>query len=372
MKEYIAKTLFGLEAVLEKELKQLGAKHTIILNRAVGFKAEKETIYKIHLWSSLALRVIEPIYKFKANDTDELYKRILEVDWSMIMNIEDTFKIDSVVSSSFFTHSQFAGLRMKDAICDFWREETGKRPNIDVRKPTFTFVLHIWQDEVQLAIDLTGEPLFKRRYRTQTNEAPLNEVLASGLIELSSWDKKMPFIDGMCGSGTIVIEALMKATNCAPSIERKNYAFMFHPDFDSKLWYKLLDEAKEIRENEYPNIKGIDKDERIVNEAKDNFVRAGFKPIFHLEHNNFFRYTPKEKEGVIIMNPPYDVRLKSSDINKLYKDIGDHLKKNFKGWTAYILSGNVEARKHIGLKPSEKIKLFNGKIECRLLRFEMF
>ena len=372
MKEYIAKTLFGLEDVLEEELKRLGAKNTVVLNRAVGFKADQEIIYKIHLWSSLALRIIEPIYKFKAQDTDELYKRIGDVDWSMIMDIEDTFKIDSVVYSTFFTHSQFAGLRMKDAICDFWREETGKRPNIDVRKPTFTFVLHIWQDEVQLAIDLTGEPLFKRRYRTQVNEAPLNEVLAAGLIELSDWDKKMPFIDGMCGSGTIVIEALMKATNCAPSIERKNYAFMFHPDYDSKLWYKVYDEAKEIREKEYPNIKGIEIDSSLVNEAKDNFVRSGFKPLFHLEQGDFFKYIPKEKEGVIIMNPPYDLRIKNTNINKLYKEIGDHLKKNFKGWTAYILSGNEEARKKIGLKPSQKIKLYNGKIECRLLKFEMF
>ena len=372
MKEYIAKTLFGLEKVLQKELKKLGAKNTKALNRAVSFKADKETVYKIHLWSSLALRIIEPIYKFKAKDTDELYKRVQDVDWSMIMDIEDTFKIDSVVFSSFFTHSQYAGLKMKDAICDFWRKETGKRPNVDVRKPTFTFVLHIWQDEVQLAIDLTGEPLFKRRYRTQTNEAPLNEVLASGLIELSNWDRKKPFLDGMCGSGTIVIEALMKATDTAPSIERKNYAFMFHPDYDSNLWNKLLNQAKERRKNIYPEIKGIEIDEKIVREAKDNFVRAGFKPIFHLEHYDFFDYIPKEKEGVIIMNPPYDMRIKSADINKLYKKIGDHLKKNFKGWTAYILSGNEEARKKIGLKPSEKIKLFNGKIECRFLKFEMF
>lgn len=372
MKEYIAKTQFGLEEVLEKELISLGAINTIIQSRAVVFNADLETLYRIHLWSSLAVRIIEPIYSFTAQDPDELYDRIKEVDWSMIMQIDHTFKIDAVVYSSFFKHSQYAGLRMKDAICDFFRDETGKRPDIDVNKPNFTFVLSIWEDEVQLALDLTGDPLFKRRYRSQGTEAPLNEVLAAGIIELTNWDKKMPFLDGMCGSGTIVIEALFKATHTAPSIERKNYAFMFQPDYDSKLWYRLLDEAKDMRTEEYPNIKGIEIDNQTYNTAKENIVRAGYKPIFHIENGNFFNYKPKETEGILVMNPPYDMRLRSADINKLYKEIGDHLKKNFKGWTAYILSGNEEARKSIGLKPTQKIKLFNGKIECRLLKFEMY
>ncbi|MGB0886196.1 MAG: THUMP domain-containing class I SAM-dependent RNA methyltransferase [Chitinophagales bacterium] len=373
MREYIAKTQFGLENILEKELKQLGAKNTEVLSRAVSFEADKETLYRIHLWSSLVIRVIEPVYKFKAQDTDTLYEAIKEVDWTMIMDINDTFKIDSVVYSSFFKHSQFAGLRMKDAICDFFREETGgQRPSVDVRKPNFTFVLNIWEDEVQLSIDLTGDPLFKRRYRSQGSEAPLNEILAAGILELTNWDKKMPFLDGMCGSSTLVIEALFKATNTAPSIERKNYAFMFQPDFDSKLWYSLLDEAKETRTEDYPNIKGIEIDAETYATAKENIVRAGFKPLFHLENGDFFKYKPKEKEGILVMNPPYDVRLKSTNIKKLYKEIGDHLKKNFKGWTAYIFSGNEEARKSIGLKPAEKIKLYNGKIECRLLKFELY
>jgi len=257
-------------------------------------------------------------------------------------------------------------------VADYFRYKYHRRPNVDLKHPDVKIHVHIQKEMCTVSLDSSGDSLHKRGYRTSTNIAPINEVLAAGLIELSNWDKKLPFVDGMCGSGTIVIEALMKATNTAPSIERKNYAFMFHPDYDSKMWYKLLDEAKEIRKKDYPNIKGIDIDGKIVNEAKDNFVRAGFKPIFHLEHGNLFKYIPREKEGVIIMNPPYDVRLKSADINKLYKEMGDHLKKNFKGWTAYILSGNVEARKKIGLKPSAKIKLFNGKIECRLLKFEMF
>lgn len=373
MKEYIAKTQFGLEEVLQKELESFGAEDTVLANRAVSFKADKETLYAIHLWSSLALRIIEPIYTFKAKTTDELYERIKDVDWSMIMQIDHTFKIDAVVYSSFFKHSQFAGLRMKDAICDFFKEETGKRPDVDVRKPNFTFVLSIWEDEVQLALDLTGEPLFKRRYRSQGTEAPLNEVLAAGIIELSQWDRKKPLIDGMCGSGTLAIEALFKATNTAASLERKNYAFMFQPDYDAKLWYKLVEEAKNLRrDEEYPNIKGIEIDTKTYSIAKENMVRAGFKPIFHLENANFFNYKPKEPEGVLLMNPPYDMRLKDANINKMYKQIGDHLKKYYKGWTAFILTGNEEARKSIGLKPTQKIKLFNGKIECRLLKFEMY
>lgn len=372
MKDYIAKTQYGLEQILATELEEFGAKNIQILNRAVGFSANKETLYRIHLWSAVALRIVEPIYSFKAKDTDTLYQKIKDVDWTMIMQLEHTFKIDTVVFSSFFKHSQFAGLRMKDAICDFFREETGKRPDIDVRKPHFTFVLNIWEDEVQIGIDLTGEPLFKRRYRGQNTDAPLNEVTAAAILKMTNWDGKMPFLDGMCGSGTFVVEALFQATNTAPSIERKNYAFMFHPDYDATLWKKLHQEAKDARQQDYPNIKGLEIDGSAYGIANENIVRAGFKPIFHLENKDFFKYKPREEEGVLVMNPPYDMRLKNQDIVRFYKKIGDHLKKHFQGWTAYIFSGNEEARKHIGLKPSQKVKLYNGKIECRLLKFEMY
>lgn len=372
MQTYIAQTLFGLEQVQEKELKNLGAKNTKIFNRAVQFDADKETLYKVHLWSSVSLRILQPFASFEAKNEDELYQKALKINWQKFMDVEDTFKIDALLFTSLFKNSMYVGLKVKDALCDSFRKTHNKRPNVDVRKPNFTFSVHIREEKVELFIDCTGDSLHMRKYRVDGNLAPLNEVLAAGIISLSEWTPEIPFVDGMTGSGTLVIEALFKATNKPPAFERRDFAFMQWPDFDEKIWKKIKDEAEKGVSNEYPNIKGIEMDGRAFNSAKENLVRAGFKPIHHLEQGNFFKYTPKEKSGFLFLNPPYDVRIKTDNINELYEEIGNHLKKNFQGWTVWIISANEEARKHIGLKPSQKIKLFNGKLECRLLKFEMY
>lgn len=372
MKHYIAKTQFGLEEVLAKELADLGAKNTEILNRAVAFEANQQTLYAIHLHSALCLRIIEPLLTFEANNEEDFYQKVKAFDWLSILKVEDTFKIDSVVNSSFFKHSHYISLKTKDAICDSIRQKTGKRPNIDVRKPTFVFSLHVREKQAQIALDATAISLHQRKYRLEGAMAPLNEVLAAGMIALSDWDKKTPFLDGMCGSGTLVIEALMQATNKAIGDERRHFGFMNWPNFDEKLWNQLKKEAENKYNYSYQNIKGIEIDSKNLQAAKDNMVRAGFLPIHHLQHGDFFNYKPKETEGVVFLNPPYDERIKDEHINDFYERIGDHLKNNFKGWTAWIISGNMEARKHIGLKPSVKIKLFNGQIDCRFMKFELF
>ncbi|MCB0538062.1 MAG: THUMP domain-containing protein [Chitinophagales bacterium] len=372
MKQYIAKTLFGLEEVCAKELANLGASNVQVLNRAISLECDDETLYKIHLYSALSLRIIQPFYTFSAQNEDDLYRKCYEFDWSKFMSVDDTFKIDSIVHSSVFKHSKYAALRVKDAICDFFRKQDNKRPNVDVRKPNFIFSLNIRENDIQLAIDASGDSLFKRGYKLEGGQAPLNEVLAAGVIALSEWDGKMPFFDGMTGSGTLVIEALFKATNKPVGIDRADFGFMNWPNFDEKLWKKVYADANKAILNEYPNVKGIEIDHKTFQIAKENMVRAGFMPIHHLEQGDFFKYKPKENQGVVVLNPPYDERIKSDDIIQLYKEIGNHLKQNFEGWTAWIISGNVEARKHIGLKTSQKIKLFNGKIETRLLKFELY
>lgn len=373
MEHYIAKTQFGLEEVLAQELQELGAKNIEPLNRAVSFEADLEALYKIHLHSTLCIRVILPFYTFSAANEQELYDRVMEFDWGSKMTLQDTFKIDAVVSSDVFTHSLYASLKVKDAICDWFRKhENNMRPDVNIKHPNYVFSLHIRGTDVQISIDASNASLHKRKYRFDGGAAPLNEVLAAGMIALSNWDKKMPFVDGMCGSGTLTIEALMRANNKPAGFDRRNFGFMNWPNFDETLWNKIKAEAEENIKDEYPNIIGIEIDGKAFNLAKENMVRAGFKPIHHLQQGDFFKYKPKEKEGVIFLNPPYDERIKDEHINEFYERIGDHLKHHFKGWTAWIISSNVEARKHIGLRTAAKIKLFNGKLECRLMKFELF
>jgi putative N6-adenine-specific DNA methylase len=266
----------------------------------------------------------------------------------------------------------YTSLKVKDALCDSFRKTDNKRPNVDVKKPNHIFSLHIRNDKVSLFIDCTGNSLHMRKYRVDGSMAPLNEVLAAGIIALSNWNPKLPFVDGMTGSATLVIEALFKATNKPPAAERKQFAFMDWPHFDEKLWKEIEEEADTKMFYEYPKILGIENDGKTFSAAKENLVRAGFKPIHHLEQGDFFNYKPKEKEGVLFLNPPYDVRIKTENVNELYAQIGDHIKQNFKGWTVWIISANEEARKNIGLRPSQKIRLFNGNLECRLLKFEIF
>lgn len=372
MQKYIAQTLYGLEDVLCNELKALGAKDINKSNRAAEFRADNSTLYKIHLWSSLTLRVLMPLASFTAKNEEELYREAIKLPWQKWMDIEETFKIDSLLFTKFFNNSMYTSLKLKDAMCDSFRKTHQKRPNVNVKKPNHIFSLHIRQDKVELFKDCTGNSLHMRKYRVESSMAPLNEVLAAGVLAISNWKPNMPFVDGMTGSATLVIEALMKATNTPPANQRRNFAFMQWPNFDEKLWNDIIKEAENNILNEYPNIIGIENDSKIVNSAKENLVRAGFKPIHHLQNGDFFNYKPKEKEGVLYLNPPYDVRIKTENINELYEKIGDHIKHFYKGWTVWIISGNEEARKSIGLRPSQKTKLFNGNLECRLLKFEIF
>ena len=373
MEHYIAKTLFGLEEVLAEELHQLGCKEIEPLNRAVAFEGDLETLYKVHLYSTLCIRVIRPFYTFSAENEEELYERVMKYDWKEFMTLKDTFKIDAFVSSEVFTHSLYASLKVKDGICDWFRKhENNRRPDVNIKHPNYVFSLHIRGTDVQISIDASNASLHKRSYRFDGGTAPINEVLAAGIIALSNWDRKMPFVDGMCGSGTLTIEALMRTNNKPAGFDRRIFGFMNWPNFDQNLWDRLKQEAEDNIKIEYPNIKGIEIDGKVLALAKENMVRAGFKPIHHLENNDFFNYKPKEKEGVLFLNPPYDERIKDEHINEFYQRIGDHLKHHYTGWTAWIISSNVEARKHIGLRTAAKIKLFNGKLECRLMKFELF
>jgi len=371
--ELIAKTFHGLEETLAQEIRDLGGKVIAIQTRAVRFETNQKGMYRANLELRTALRILKPIHTFKAYKTNQLYSRTQLVDWSDYMDVDDTLAIDSVVSSRFFKHSKYVALKVKDAIVDQFRERTGSRPSVDTDEPTLRVHVYIREQEVTLLLDASGESLHRRGYRLEHNEAPLNEVLAAGVILLSGWRGEKPFFDPMCGSGTLPIEALMIARRIAPNLERDYYGFLTWKDFDQDLWVKVIQEAEaRIIPCDQP-IFGADISDKNLEIAINNIERAGFKDEIELLVGNFFEQAaPFEEDGFMVMNPPYGERLQPADIEAFYKKIGDQFKQVYAGWEAWVLSGNIPALKRLGLKVSRRMPLFNGPLECRLYKFEMY
>ena len=371
----LAKTLFGLENVLVEELQALGAKDIKPLNRAVEFTGNLAMLYKSNLHLRTALRVIVPLKTFDAKDQHGLYKGIKEINWRDYLDNDNTLIIKPIVNSRFFRHSKFTAQKAKDAIVDQLRDEQGGRPSISTDDPDLTIDLHISEEKVTVSLDSSGQPLNQRAYRKSGGEAPLNEVLAAGLILLSKWDGKSTFIDPMCGSGTLLIEAAMIASNHAPNILRKEFAFMKWANFDKKLWLQILNDAKTaatIPDKKKLKIIGSDISLSKLEIAQRNIGLAGFTRLISMRNKSFDEFIPPAGGGFVIFNPPYGERLKVKQIEDLYTSIGNNLKNKWKDYEAWILSGNFDALKNIGLKPDVKIKLFNGKLECRYQNFPIF
>ena len=368
----IAKTFFGFEEILAKELTQLGAQEVVQGVRMVSFKGDKGFMYKANLALRTALKILKPIYSFRANNEQALYKGIAGLNWSKYINANQTFVIDATVHSTFFNHSEFVSQKCKDAIVDQFRERTGQRPSIDKAHPDLRINIHIDKDQVSVALDSSGNSLHQRGYRTATNIAPINEVLAAGVLLLSGWDGQTDFLDPMCGSGTFLAEAAMIACNIPANINRKEFAFEKWKDWDNDLFDKITDSLlSKVREFHH-TIKGYDKAPSAVSKAKDNIKNANLDEYISISEENFFE-TEKNSEGKlqIVFNPPYDERL-DIHMEEFYKNIGDTLKKSYPGTNAWFITGNLEALKYVGLKPSRKIKLFNASIESRLVKYEMY
>ncbi len=369
---YIAKTFHGLEQVLADEIKSLGGNNVEMLKRAVSFTGDKKLLYKLSLELRTALRILMPIHNFTATSEQYLYKGLQEINWSDYFSEKDTFVVDSVVSSPYFKNSHYAALKAKDAIVDQFRDKKGRRPSIDLKKPDFKINLHISNDECTVSLDSSGNTLNQRGYRNEMSKAPINEVLAAGIIKLSGWDQKTDFWDPMCGSGTFAIEAALIANRIAPGINRRFFGFKKWKNFDETLWNKVKEEVSNKIVESNVRILGSDITQRAVFQSKNNlstFLQLKNKVKFFKK--DFLEIEP-DRPYFVIMNPPYDERLKDQNINDFYKAIGDQLKQNFKGSTAWILSSNMEALKRIGLKPSRKIPLFNGALECKLQKYEMY
>jgi len=369
--EIVGKTLAGLEGVLADELAALGAQNIALGVRLVSFRGDHRLLYRANLWCRTAIRFLKPIHSFPATNERELYDSVAAIDWRQYLDVDGTLAIDPVVHSSFCTHSLYAAQLAKDAIVDQFRGQTGRRPSVDLKAPDLRINLHINQNQVTVHLDSSGDSLHKRGYRTETGEAPINEVLAAGILSLTAWDRRMPLIDPMCGSGTFVIEAARLARNIAPGILRR-FAFERWPDYDRALHSELDMEARATaRDCPAIEIVGSDRDGRVVAIARQNARCAGVENCIRIETDEFANLLPPAPPGILVVNPPYDERMKVDNIAAFYRRIGDTLKRQFDGYTAFVFTGNLEAAKHIGLRTSQRIPLFNGPIECRLLRYEI-
>jgi len=371
----LAKTLFGMEGVLTEELQKLGAANIKPLNRAVQFTGNLALLYKANLHLRTALKILLPLKSFHTKDQYSLYSNIKSIPWGDYLNNSNTLIIRPVVHSNFFNHSKFVAQKAKDAIVDLLRDEEGNRPTVDQEDPDLFIDLHISEDLATVSLDSSGFPLNQRAYRKSGGEAPLNEVLAAGMILMSKWDGKTTFIDPMCGSGTLLIEAAMIASNQAPNMLRKEFAFMRWGNFDKKLWLQILNDAKmSVKIPDKKNLKILGSDISLgkLEIAQRNIGQAGFTKLISLRNKAFDQFIAPPGGGYLIVNPPYGERLKINQIEDFYSSIGNTLKSNWKDYQAWILSSNHEALKCIGLKPNVKIKLFNGKLECLFVNFPIF
>ncbi|MEQ8219777.1 MAG: THUMP domain-containing protein [Arenibacter sp.] len=368
----VAKTMFGFEEILAKELRNLGAGNVEEGVRSVFFEGDTGFMYKANLCLRTAIKIVKPIHSFRVRDENDLYKKIYAMDWFDYLSTSTTFAIDATVNSENFTHSLYVSQKTKDAIVDKFRDTDGSRPDVDIKFPDVRINIHIQNDHCNVALDSSGRSLHQRGYRTATNIAPINEVLAAGLLLLSGWDGQCDFLDPMCGSGTLLTEAAMIACNIPANINRKEFAFEKWHDFDADLFEKIVDSSlKRTREFNHKII-GYDKAPSAVRKAQDNIVNANLSDYITVERKNFFdteKFTDKHLH--MVFNPPYGERL-DIEMEDFYTDIGNTLKRNYPGTDAWFITSNLEALKFVGLRPSRKIKVFNSHLESRLVKYVMY
>jgi putative N6-adenine-specific DNA methylase len=370
--KFIAKTLYGLENVLAEELKTLAASDILVLNRAVAFSGDLKLLYKTNYCLRTALSVLKTVAEFRIKSTNDLYKNSLKVEWDNFLDPDKTFSIIPVINSPFFQHSGYAGLVLKDALADWFREKTGRRPSVNADEPDIVFNLHISNDLVTISLDSTVVPLYKRGYRKEQGSAPMNEVLAAGIVLLSGWNNDTSLLDPMCGSGTIPIEAAMIASGIPPGRFRQFYGFSRWKDYDESLFDQVKKEcvSKDIIQG--IKIFGSDISENVLSQAKANIESAGLSDLISVKQSDFRDLEPPDNSGVIIMNPPYGKRISLAENDDLYNMIGSTLKHNFPGYKAWLITSDKESLKQIGLKPALKTTLFNGSLECVLVKYELY
>jgi len=369
---FLAKTFYGFEPLLEKELRKLGAKNIRSINRAVSFEGDLGFLYKANLSLRTALRILMPIGHFPVKNQTDLYRAIDRIDWSKWFSADQSFIIDVTLFSDHFNHSLFVAQKAKDAIVDQFSKKEGKRPSVTTENPDIRIQLHLQGDQLTISLDSSGNSLHQRGYRIETNIAPINEVLAAGMLLHSGWEGKTYFYDPMCGSGTLAIEAAMIACNIPPSLNRTTFSFMNWKNFDTELFelirHSCLSKVREFRGHIYAS----DKAPSAVRKAQENIENAGLEEYISVVRSDFFfADRPSDVPLHIVFNPPYGERL-PIDADVFYGKIGDTLKKEYQGCEAWFITANIEALKSVGLRPSRKIKMFNGKLESRLMNYELY
>lgn len=365
------KTLFGFEDILEEEIRELGGKNIEKITRGIKCEGNPEFLYRANLALRTALKILVPIHSFRAKDEKELYDRMMEFDWSNFLDVDQTFALEPVIFSETFTHSNFVALKCKDAMADQFRNKYRRRPNVDRDAPDVLFNIHCANDYFTISMDSSGAPLNQRGYREEGHRAPMNEVLAAGMIKLSGWEKGTPLVDPMCGSGTILTEAAMIAMNMAPNLKRKEFGFKTWPEFSPILWSRVkIEEQAKMRK---PNIDfvGIDVDNNAVQLTRKALGKIGLRREVRIKEMDFRDFKPLEEKGMIITNPPYGERI-GDDILDFYTSMGDAFKNNFKGYDAWVISSNKQAMRKIGLNYSTIKKLYNGPLECDFCKYELY
>ncbi len=366
----VVKTLHGLEEVLMKEVELLGGQNIKKRKRAVECEGKLPFLYEANLNLRTALRILVPVYEFTARNETELYDQVKSFDWSQFLDVRQTFAIDNTIFSEYFTHSKYTALKMKDAIADQFREKFDLRPSIDVEKPDILFNLHAYQDKFTISLDSSGRLLNQRGYRDPGHQAPLNEVMAAGLLQLAGWNKNIPLVDPMCGTGTIIIEAVLMGLNIPPQINQKEFGFKNWNNFQPMMWNRIRAEAQGKIRSAPLMISGGDIDGHAVALAKGTLKKLRMGRDVQIRQVAFEDFIPKFQTGMIITNPPYGERI-GEDVDNLYKKLGDSFKNNFSGFDAWILSSNVQALKQLHLKPSEKMALFNGALQVQFCKYNL-
>ncbi len=369
----VIKTLYGLENILKEELESLNIENITVLNRAVEFEGDLKDVYRCNLELRTALSVLVKIKTGKVENQEQLYNFVRKINWDEYFDNTKTIAVSSVTNSEKLSHTLFIGQKTKDGIVDYFRDTTGSRPDVDVKNPDIKINVHLMDDICNIYLDSTGKPLYIRGFNKEIGEAPINEVLAAGIILLSGWNKKDLFYDPMCGSGTFLSEAYMIACNIPATLSRDDFAFTNWRNYNVELWDEIISEAKRKIVSPECTIIGTDIDFQVVDLCRKNLAKIDTNHTVKVQTADFFESQPPSVEGgVIITNPPYGVRLEEDDLHDFYKQIGNKLKFDYPGYTAWIISSELAALKMIGMKPDKKIILFNGQLECRLNKFTIF
>ena len=366
----LAKTMYGLEDILAEELRKLGAQNINPMNRAVSFKGDKGFMYKANLNLRTALRILKPIAHFQAHDEKELYHKLCKIDWPEIFNLESTFATQATTHSDIFTHSKYASLLMKDAIADTFRKKFDNRPNVDPEFPDVSINLHIAKHTCTVSLDSSGDSLHKRGYKSNAVTAPMNEVLAAALIILSDWDSISNFHDPMCGSGTLLIEAALIAYNIPVNIFREHFGFQGWKDFDKELWETIKEASLNKEKTYYGKITGSDNFQKAIRITRENIDNALMNDNIKVTNTDFFE-TKISSDTFVLFNPPYGERI-ALEADDFYEKIGTTLKHNYQGCTVWLISSDIINMKFIGLRPTKKIKIMNGELECSFRKFEIY